>query len=286
MEQYWEKADHSWTSDSIRLFNTPTARARKLFFHVQEIGHFKALKPYFTERQNLKSYLIKFTSSGTGQLLYQKKDYEIHANDLFFIDCNNHQYYATISDSPWEMDWIHFYGPNVEGFYEEFIKDGNHVFNAKNNRIAKIIKQITSLLQTRNAKTEFQISLLIHELLNELIIQKYNPVFEEENIPNYILLLQEFLEQNYTETITLNTLEQQFNFNKYQISKDFTRYVGVPPIDYLINVRINTAKSMLRYTDKPVKEIAFEVGVDDAPYFNRLFKKKTDMTPLDYRKNG
>ncbi|HHU19684.1 MAG TPA: AraC family transcriptional regulator [Bacilli bacterium] len=32
--------------------------------------------------------------------------------------------------------------------------------------------------------------------------------------------------------------------------------------------------------------MAFEVGIGDAPYFNRLFKKKTDMTPLDYRKNG
>ena len=286
MEPYWEKADHSWTSDSIRLFSTPTTRTKKLFYYVQEIGHFKALKPYFTERQNLTSYLLTFTLSGQGRLLYQNQDYLIEKNELFFIDCKNYQRYQTVSSSPWEMNWIHFYGPNVDAFYEEFIRDGSHVLKVKNDRITKIIKQIIDLQQTRNAKTEFQISLLIHDMLNELIIQKYNLSVEADNMPDYIVQLKGFLEENYTEKITLHDLEKKSNLNKFQVSKDFTRFVGIPPIDYLIHVRINVAKSMLRYTNKTVKEIAFDVGIDDSPYFNRLFKQKTDMTPLEYRRNG
>lgn len=286
MEKYWEKADHSWTDDSIRIFNTPSTRAKQLFYYIQEIGHFKAMKPYFTERQNLKSYLLKFTFGGKGRLRYQGQVYTIEKDDIFFIDCMNYQHYATVSDEPWEMDWIHFYGPNVEAFYEEYIKNGSNVFKAKNDRIHKIIKEIMDLQQTRNAKTEFQISLLIHEMLNEILMQKYDLGFEEKNIPDYILQIKNYLEDNFKKKIGLQDLEHMCSLNKFQLSKKFTHFIGIPPIEYLINFRINIAKSLLRYTNKSVKEIAYEVGIEDTPYFNRLFKRKTEMTPLEYRKNG
>ncbi|MEK5267307.1 helix-turn-helix transcriptional regulator [Weizmannia sp. FSL W8-0401] len=57
-------------------------------------------------------------------------------------------------------------------------------------------------------------------------------------------------------------------------------------MEYLIHFRINTAKRLLRYSNKSVKEIALDVGIADTPYFNRLFKRKTEMTPLAYRRNG
>ncbi len=85
MEKYWEKADHSWTDDSIRIFNTPSTRAKQLFYYIQEIGHFKAMKPYFTERKNLKSYLLKFTFGGKRRLRYQGQVYTIEKDDIFLL---------------------------------------------------------------------------------------------------------------------------------------------------------------------------------------------------------
>lgn len=286
MEQYWEKADYSWTDDSIRCFNTPSQRARQLFYYVQEIGHFKAMKPYFTERQHLKSYLLKYTFGGRGKLIYEGREYTLEKGDVFFIDCMNYQHYSTISDEPWEMDWIHFYGPNADAFYGEFMKNGSNVFHAKNGRISQIIDEIMALVETRNAKAEFRISLLIHEMLNEVLIQKYDLAFEEENIPDYIIEAKKFLEDHFKEKITLQDLERVCRLNKYQLSKEFTHYIGIPPIEYLIHFRINTAKRLLRYSNKSVKEIALDVGIEDPPYFNRLFKWKTEMTPLAYRRNG
>jgi mannose-6-phosphate isomerase class I len=99
---YWEKANHSWTADSTRFILTPKQKSRDLFYYIQEIGYFKANKPYFTERENLPSYLMKFTLSGTGELHYQDEVYTLKAGDIFFIDCKNYQYYKTISSEPWK----------------------------------------------------------------------------------------------------------------------------------------------------------------------------------------
>ena len=61
MIQYMENASYDWSVDSIRIINTPSASAKMTFFYVQEMGYFKTVPPYFTERAGLTSYLILYT---------------------------------------------------------------------------------------------------------------------------------------------------------------------------------------------------------------------------------
>ncbi|MDH6364358.1 YesN/AraC family two-component response regulator [Enterococcus sp. PF1-24] len=287
--EYWENANHSWSPDSTRFISTPTQKSRDLFYYSQEIGHFKANQPYFTERANLPSYLMKFTLSGKGQLIYEEKRHVITAGDVFFIDCQNYQHYKTVSAEPWEMDWIHFNGGQAEAFYQEINKNGNPVFHTDSekiytNQIHLIMNKLLQLQGLPNAKTEFQTSLLIHELLNELLLQKYQMDFQDSEIPDYILVVKAILDDEFRKGVTLEALTSQFHLNKYQIVKDFSKYMGIPPIEYQINQKISFAKDLLRYTKMSIKEVALEIGIENFAYFSRLFKKKTGLTPSEYRK--
>lgn len=105
-------------------------KKQEFIFYIQEIGYFKAPIPYYTERAHLPSYLIKFTLSGKGSLTYNDNQQQLKAGDLFFIDCQEYQRYQTISEEPWEMDWIHLNGQNVQSFYQEFTKDGHNTFHS------------------------------------------------------------------------------------------------------------------------------------------------------------
>lgn len=286
---YWENANHSWTKDSARYICTPSSKSRELFYCIQEIGHFKAFQPYYTERASLPSYLMKFTLSGTGQLKYQDKVYILEAGDVFFIDCENYQYYKTISREPWEMDWIHLYGGNAKFFYQEFVKNGSNIFHTDsahvhNNPIHLIMAKLLQLQKEPNAKTDFQSSLLIHELLNELLLQKYELDFADSDIPDTVIAVKKYLDLNFRKGITLETLEEKFHLNRYQIAKDFSKYIGMPPIEYQISQKISYAKDLLRYSKLSVKEVALEIGLENFAYFSRLFKKKTGFAPSEYRK--
>lgn len=231
---YWEKANHSWSTDSLRYINTSTQKQRELFYYIQEIGYFKASKPYFTERENLPSYLIKYTLSGCGELRYKGKSYQLKAGDVFFIDCLDYQYYRTVSQEPWEMDWIHLYGANVAAFYDEFLKNGSPVFHtnpasSRQNPIHLVLQDLLMLQPEPNAKTAFQSSVLIHQLLNELLLQKYHLDFSDSEIPPYILQIRDQLEEDFRQGITLESLEERYHINKYQIVKEFSKYMGLPP---------------------------------------------------------
>lgn len=288
---YWENANHSWTTDSTRYVLTPSKKSRELFYYIDEIGHFKANKPYFTERENLPSYLVKYTLSGEGELIYNNHKYVLKKGDLFFIDCKEYQYYKTISDEPWEMDWIHFSGGNSEIFYREFIKNGNNFFHtsaetANNNSIHMIISKMLQLQKEPNAKTDFQISVLIHSLLNELILQKFQMDFSNNEIPSYIHSVKKYIDENFRCSISLEDLEGQFHINKYQIVKDFSKFIGQPPVDYQIGCRISYAKDLLRYSNLSIQEVSLEIGVENFTYFSRLFKKRTGVSPSNYRRTN
>ncbi|MHC5215069.1 helix-turn-helix domain-containing protein [Enterococcus sp. LJL128] len=287
---YWENANHSWSPDSTRYINTPDQKSRELFYYIQEIGHFKAHQPYFTERANLPSFLVKFTHSGEGKLIYKNQHYILKKGDVFFIDCREYQHYQTTSDEPWEMDWIHFFGGNAEAFYQEFMKNGTNVFHTEMNTLANpihlIINQMLLIQENQHAQTDYQVSVLLHQLLNELLLQKNQLDFTYEEIPDHVLAMKDFLDQYFKEVISMEQLEKLFHVNKYQLNKDFSRYIGQPPISYQINKKISYAKDLLRYSKQSIKEIAMEVGLENFAYFSRLFKKRTGLSPSSYRKIG
>lgn len=72
--QLLERGIHTWSADSVRLILTPSATAKNLYFYTQETGYFKTSYPYFSERQNLDSFLI--------DLPMRRLDGLNHSNDL------------------------------------------------------------------------------------------------------------------------------------------------------------------------------------------------------------
>lgn len=68
------------------------------------------------------------------------------------------------------------------------------------------------------------------------------------------------------------------------LKRRFKAATGVTPIDYLQNVRIEEAKRLLETGNRPVDEISVAVSYEDASFFRRLFKRRTGMTPGQYRR--
>ena len=72
--------------------------------------------------------------------------------------------------------------------------------------------------------------------------------------------------------------------NKFYLSKIFKETYGTTVNNYLISKRITRAKQLLRFTDMTVDEIGITVGMGDANYFSRMFRKVEGSSPREYRK--
>lgn len=92
-----------------------------------------------------------------------------------------------------------------------------------------------------------------------------------------------YIETHLSQDITLDDLAGYTNYSVAHISRVFKEMTNDTLVGYINEKRLQKAKSLLRET-MPIKEIADEVGFNTYSYFYKAFKRKTGMSPEDYRK--
>ncbi|WP_232697399.1 bifunctional transcriptional activator/DNA repair enzyme AdaA [Brevibacillus daliensis] len=106
-----------------------------------------------------------------------------------------------------------------------------------------------------------------------------------EKLPDseWVALTTEYIDKNFTEKLTLETLADIAHGSPYHLHRTFKKIKGITPVEYIQQVRLNAAKEHLIQTNKAIADIAICVGMPNTPYFITLFKKKTGHTPAQYR---
>jgi transcriptional regulator GlxA family with amidase domain len=83
---------------------------------------------------------------------------------------------------------------------------------------------------------------------------------------------------------SLQKMAYSVNLSEPHLQQLFKREVGMPPIHYLLHLRLEKARELLEESFLQIKQIGAEVGINDQSHFVRDFKKKYGLTPSEYRK--
>lgn len=98
-----------------------------------------------------------------------------------------------------------------------------------------------------------------------------------------IYLKEKFLE-NLRHQWKVEEMAKEVNVTVSHLQKIFKTEIEMSPLQFLRDLRLETAEKLLRTTFKLVKEIRSEVGIDDHSHFVKYFKEKYGLTPSEYRK--
>ncbi len=137
------------------------------------------------------------------------------------------------------------------------------------------IKRVTGLIE------------LLYDLSNKkykiLASHKFNIIKNEktESRLNKVLL---YIQKNYRNTIKLQEASELIHLSNTAFCKFFKRSVGKTFSDYLNDLRILHACTLLIETDKPISQVATESGFENLAYFNRVFLKKKKSQPTIFRR--
>jgi AraC-like DNA-binding protein len=99
--------------------------------------------------------------------------------------------------------------------------------------------------------------------------------------PRYVARIQEYLRANLRRNVALNELAGLTGLSKAYLIRSFRRIVGMPPYEWLLQLRIEEARQRLRKGDR-ICDLAIELGFSDQSHFHRRFKRLTGMTPSVY----
>lgn len=121
------------------------------------------------------------------------------------------------------------------------------------------------------------------EKREEIVVVEPESGDDKKAVPPEITFICNYINENYSEKITLNAIADSVGFSKYYISRLFKQHMGVTIIDYLIKVRLDKAKELLGKGDYSIKQISFMIGYSDPNYFTWSFKKYLGISPIKYR---
>lgn len=234
------------------------------------VNHFSAL--YFIRR-------------GKAGLFIRGNTFEVRSGDMFFINRNEPWCIYPDRETQLEYYWIAFhadYAPEIReilGFSE-----------AEPCRAAKFAQRVEwifdSLLEAKSATPEVYFTAL--SSLMQILSAEFSKIETSVSTVHH-----KELAENAKQIIDLNFKNPDFSVNyaarmlyisHTQMSRVFKEVIGIPPVSYLVDMRLNYAAEILKEKSMPVKELCEASGFSDVSHFMKKFKQKFGLTVREYRK--
>jgi AraC family transcriptional regulator of arabinose operon len=197
-------------------------------------------------------------------------------------------YYEASKDDPWTYIWIGFNGIKAETSLKcaQFSSD-YPVVNIENtdpfvNYINGMLNS-SQLTYSNDLAREGFLYLFISTLIQDRQIQKNVEEVHDYSYQIYVEHTLEYIEHNYSKNIKVQGIADYIGINRSYLTNCFKNVLNISPQEYILNYRMNQASTLLKNTNLPVNEIAYNVGYDDALNFSKCFKKIYGVNPTNFR---
>lgn len=113
--------------------------------------------------------------------------------------------------------------------------------------------------------------------------ERYIAELRKEQSKGDIKQIKKYIDSHYCENISLKSIAAHFYMNPVYLGRLFRKYYGLYFNDYVLKLRVQEAKKLLRQTDLKMYEISAKVGFQNADYFTTQFEKLEKVSPTEYR---
>lgn len=273
---------------SVTCFHTATPKIASGFLYPVCIGKYNCDSSYSVCRDNYDSFLFMLILDGKGYIKIDGQTFHLSKGDIALIDCYRpHAYGAFQSLS---FLWLHFDGINARNYYTYLTSLWKVCFSPSDETFRKMTDILTALFHGVHdgAATEIQMACWITELLTLSASEEVQNLSSIED-SKYATLSQQacgYMRRHYQDSLTLDAIASRLSVSTCHFIRQFKKETGITPHNYLLSVRINSAKFYLKTTRASVKEIGFLCGFQSENHFCISFKRATGMTPGSYREEN
>ena len=244
-------------------------------------------------------YNIIWIKEGTATYTIDFKEFEVTGNTIFFL--NPGQIFSIKNEKVKTGCRIAFSQDFhcVETHNSEIACNGllfNNVYQVpyinlsqgQSQELQVIIEKLIGEFQSPGLAHKEMLSTYLKLMLIATTRVKNEMIDRQEEKSNGFSLesrFSELVERQFRKEHSVTSYADQLGVAPKSLSKRFAELKIEKPSQIIKNRLLLEAKRLLRYTDKSIKEICFELGFDDPGYFSRFFKKSTQLSPLEYKQS-
>lgn len=237
--------------------------------------------PPFMSAPIFPIFTLAYLYQGEGILNYNEKKWPLRAGEGFLIPYDAPHHFTLSTDAPIYF-YMHFGGGPAPAVYEEFRSAGIITFTTIGSlEFNRLITTVLSADNSLSCHRDFHCHVALQKLLESILF--HEEVRRSSQPPAPIIHLRQYMEKNYDRPLSLDALSRQCGLSKYHLSREFKRYTGYSPNEYLIHLRLQRAQFFLSSTNLTIQQIAAMSGFPNESNFRRLFEKKFGKTPSAFR---
>lgn len=227
-----------------------------------------------------------YIKEGSGKFIIEGQTFPVKKND--FIIVNTNVAHTEMSEGNVPLEYIIL---GVEGMNFTSKDNKEHfIFSCKQDSKDFLYYMSSLLNEMEQKKPDY--ALICQNLLEVLIIKiarRTHLAVEADTSPKAsceCTKIKNYIDSNFAQDITLDTLSELSHMNKYYLVHAFTKQFGCSPINYLCDVRLQTSKELLSSTDLSITAVAQSSGFSSLSYFSQCFQKRYGITASTYRKQS
>ncbi|MCZ8521700.1 MULTISPECIES: AraC family transcriptional regulator [Paenibacillus] len=255
------------------------------------IGYNEAKPNYHIGPRTTPYYYLLVVLEGRGTFHQNGQSYALRPGDLFCLFPQiTHEYY-TVPEEPLRKIFFAFDGKGAPsllarlGLHEE----QPHSAGAADKEAVKLLRSFLDLSGRSGSPSGRRLTDLarlqyLHGIFDLLSVHTADPnVSENRSGVAWLQRGKEYLELHYADGITVERAADYVGVERTHFSKRFRQTFGLPPVQYLQELKMKEAQHLLEHTGYALSEIAHSVGYPDLFSFSKAYKKWTGLSPKAYR---
>lgn len=256
-------------------------------FFVHCSGRYRLVhkEEFQTERPlGAANYQLIYVADGKAHFRIKDKLHILEkGNCVLFHPGDPQFYYYYLKEHP-DVYWVHFSCKADNPFLSQTGWGEENIYNVGvHNSYLHLFDGIIQELQLKQPLCEEQLKLMMQQLLLKM---GRNRIRENKTFENYNMEVEEALRLFHLSPerdFTIREFTKERGLNYYRFIDTFTKHVGTSPRQYIINIRMTTAKELLTNPLFQISEVAQLTGYENPLYFSRLFKKVWGVSPTEFR---
>ena len=247
---------------------------------------------YFFNTQKgriLREYQLVYITQGRGSFSSDSTpETLISKGRLLLLFPGQWHTYHPLQEVGWNEYYIGFEGPMIDSIIQNsFLSKEQQILEIGINEemVSLFIRALEVAEADKISAQQYLSGLLLHLIGLALSISK-NKYFEASDIDQKIEQAKIIMNDNVLGNVDPEELATRLNISYSWFRRIFKEYTGYAPATYFQELKLRKAKQLLIETSQSAKEIAFLLGFQSTEYFFSFFKKRTGVTPLDYRESG
>ncbi len=273
-------------TDNIYKFENYPDRNFPVYSSVQQ-NREQLVTPHFHD--DMEFILIQ---SGEATISMGMEKYHCHNNEILYISPHTvHQAVSNTSDA--SLCGFVFHPSLIKSYLSEddrailFACENSMIFSKKNpfyEELSNILKNVISIFNKKPRAYKLDITAHILLLLSLLIRSGTVFNFEKNDCFCRIRPAIEYIEENYSQQISISDLSKLINVCDDYFIRIFKAATSRTPTAYITDVRLHQALRLLSLHQYSISEISDQTGFSSIQYFSRIFKERMGLSPSEYAK--